>query len=220
MAKVYVFLGPPGAGKGTLGELFCQDSGVIHVSTGQLLRDEMELGSDLGQQVKELISHGSLVSDEIVAAMVAKRLAQPDIKARGVLLDGFPRTVHQAEMLCAILSENGGEMAAVLLIEADETMLMDRLTSRRMCPNKQCEAIYNIRTNPPRKAGICDRCGTALIQRSDDSEETARGRLKVYDEQTRPLVDYYEGKGKLVRMQSGDDAVEVNYKRLKAALKQ
>jgi adenylate kinase len=219
MANVYVFLGPPGAGKGTLGELFCRDSGAIHVSTGQLLRDEMAQGSDLGLQVKDLIARGALVSDDIVAAMVAKRLAQPDSKAHGVLLDGFPRTVPQAEMLSTILAKSGDVMAAVLLIEADDAMLMGRLTSRRMCPNKQCEAIYNVQTNPPRKEGICDRCGAALIQRSDDSEETARGRLKVYDEQTRPLVDYYQGKGQLVRMHSGDVAVEINYGRLKAALK-
>jgi adenylate kinase len=219
MAKVYVFLGPPGAGKGTLGELFCRDSGVIHVSTGQLLREEMAQDTALGRQVKDLITRGELVSDDIAAAMVARRLAQPDSKARGVLLDGFPRTVPQAEMLGRILADNGDVMAVVLLIEADAAMLIARLSARRVCPNKQCEAIYNVQTKPPRREGICDRCGSALVQRSDDSEETARERLRVYEKQTKPLVDYYQGKGQLVRMQSADVAVEVNYGTLKAALK-
>lgn len=219
MAKVYIFLGPPGAGKGTLGDLFCRDSGAVHVSTGQLLRDEMTQGSELGRQVKDLIARGELVSDEIVAAMVAKRLTQADVKAHGVLLDGFPRTVPQAEMLSGILAKNGDVMAAVLLIEADNEMLIGRLTARRLCPNKQCEAIYNVQTNPPRQEGLCDRCGAALIQRSDDSEVTARGRLRVYEDQTKPLVNYYQGKGQLVRMHSGDVSVDENYQRLQSAFK-
>lgn len=218
MADVYIFIGPPGAGKGTMGDIFCEKTGVIHVSTGQLLRDEMAAGSDLGKQVKDIIAKGDLVSDEIVAEMVKNRLAKDDIKAHGCLLDGFPRTVPQASMLAAILAEGGDRMAAVVLIEADRDMLIGRLTSRRMCSNKDCGAIYNVLSMPPAKEGICDKCGAKLIQRSDDSEETARGRLKVYEEQTAPLVNFYESKGQLVRTQSLDLPAEENYAALAKAL--
>ena len=154
MADAYIFIGPPGAGKGTLGDIFCERTGVIHVSTGQLLRDEMAAGSDLGKQVKDIIAAGKLVSDDIVAAMVKNRLAKADIKAHGCLLDGFPRTVPQAETLEKILAEGNDRMAAVVLIEADRNMLMGRLTSRRLCSNKECGAIYNVISQPPKKEGV------------------------------------------------------------------
>lgn len=211
MSDIYIFIGPPGAGKGTLGDIFCRKTGTIHVSTGQLLRDEMANGTELGNQVKGIIAAGGLVSDDIVAKMVRNRIEMPDIQAHGCLLDGFPRTVPQAEMLDSILAETGNHMAAVVLIEAERDMLMSRLTSRRVCSNKACGGIYNIISVPPKKAGICDKCGSNLIQRSDDSEETARGRLKVYEEQTAPLVKFYDAKGLLVRTHSLDAPAEVNY---------
>ena len=218
MADIYVFLGPPGAGKGTLGDFFCAETGAIHVSTGQLLRDEMTQQSELGKQVKDLIAKGELVSDDIVAAMVAKRLAQPDIQTKGCLLDGFPRTTPQADMLARILPNTGNRLAAVLLIEADRDMLIGRLTSRRVCPNHACGAIFNVKTQRPAQDGICDRCGSKLIQRSDDSETTAVERLHVYDEQTSPLIAYYSATGQLVRMQSRDIDAKENYLALKKAL--
>lgn len=218
MADIYVFLGPPGAGKGTLGDLFCEETGVIHVSTGQLLRDEMAQQSELGLQVKDLIARGELVSDEIVAAMAAKRLAQDDIQRHGCLLDGFPRTTPQADMLAGILTETKNRLAAVLLIEADQDMLIGRLTSRRVCSNQACGAIFNVKTQRPARDGVCDRCGSKLVQRSDDSEATAIERLRVYDEQTAPLISYYSASGQLVRMQSRDVDAKENYQSLKAAL--
>ena len=218
MSDAYVFLGPPGAGKGTLGEKFCAEKGVVHISTGDLLRQEMASGSELGLKVKDLIASGALVSDDIVAAMVEKRLKCADVVEHGCLLDGFPRTVSQAETLNGILSRCGHKMAAVVLIEADKAMLLTRLTARRMCSNKACGAIYNIIALPPKVEGICDRCGAKLYQRSDDSEATVSNRLKVYDEQTAPLIDYYEKAGSLVRMKSSDGTPDENYAILKAAL--
>ncbi len=211
MADVYIFIGPPGAGKGTMGDIFCERTGVVHVSTGQLFRDEMAAGSELGKQVKGIIESGALVSDEIVAEMVKNRLAKDDIKAHGCLLDGFPRTVPQADMLTKILADGNDRMAAVVLIEADRSMLIGRLTSRRMCSNKDCGAIYNVISQPPKVEGVCDKCGAALYQRTDDTEATALGRLKVYEEQTAPLIDYYESRGQLVRTTSRDASAEENY---------
>ena len=218
MADAYIFIGPPGAGKGTLGDIFCEKTGVVHVSTGQLLRDEMAAGSELGKQVKDIIAAGKLVSDDIVAEMVKNRLAKADIKAHGCLLDGFPRTVPQAETLEKILADGGDRMAAVVLIEADRKMLMGRLTSRRMCSNKECGAIYNVISQPPKKEGVCDKCGAALYQRSDDTEATAIDRLKVYEEQTAPLVNFYASKGQLVKITSKDVPAEENYKELAKVL--
>ena len=214
MADVYVFLGPPGAGKGTLGDVFCEKTGVVHISTGQLLRDEMAAGTELGAQVKGIIAAGGLVSDEIVAKMVANRLQKEDIKAHGCLLDGFPRTVPQAGMLEKILADGGDRMAAVVLIEADREMLMGRLTCRRVCSNKACGATFNVLTLPPKVEGVCDKCGQPLIQRSDDSEETAKKRLAVYESETAPLVDFYDKKGQLVRTVSTNTTIEENYARL------
>lgn len=218
MSNAYIFLGPPGAGKGTLGEIFCQRTGVIHISTGQLLRDEMAAGSELGQQVKSLIASGALVSDEIVTAMVASRLAKADAQEKGVLLDGYPRTVAQAESLKKILADTGIGMGAAVMVDAPREILMKRLTGRRMCTNKECGAIYNIYNVAPAKEGICDRCGAELYQRSDDTEATVLGRLKVYDEQTAPVIDFYKSENSLVVVENADTTIEENYKRLLGAL--
>ncbi len=214
----YVFLGPPGAGKGTLGEFFCERTGLIHVSTGQLLRDEMAAGTELGLQVKGLIGSGALVSDEIVTAMVAKRIAQKDIREHGCLLDGYPRTVPQANSLKTIFADNNSSLTAAVLIDSDRELLMTRLTARRMCSNRECGAIYNLQTHRPCKEGICDRCGSALYQRADDSEKTASERLRVYDQQTAPLIDYYRKEGLLVVTVSKDTTVDENYNDMLKAL--
>lgn len=219
MSKIFIFLGAPGAGKGTLGEIFCERTGALHISTGQLLRDEMAAGSQLGNQVKELIAAGKLVSDEIVTAMVASRLAKADVLEHGALLDGYPRTVAQAASLEEIVAGNGAlEIGAAVLVEAPREILMKRLTGRRMCSNKECGAIYNIYAVSPRQEGRCDRCGAELYQRSDDTEETVRRRLGVYDEQTAPVIDFYRGRNQLVVAENGDRPIDENYANLAAAL--
>ena len=220
MAKVYIFLGAPGAGKGTLGEIFCERTGVLHISTGQLLRDEMAAGSELGKQVKDLIAAGKLVSDDIVTAMVASRLAKADVQAKGALLDGYPRTVAQAESLEKIIADNAAlEVGAAVLVDAPRDVLMKRLTGRRMCSNKECGAIYNIYAVAPKHEGHCDRCGAELYQRSDDTEATVRDRLKVYDTQTAPVIDFYRSRNQLVTAENGDRSVAENYAALAATLK-
>ncbi|NMA43997.1 MAG: nucleoside monophosphate kinase [Oligosphaeraceae bacterium] len=213
----YVFLGPPGVGKGTLGELFSQNMGLVHISTGQLLRDEAASGSELGKQLGCLTS-GGLVSDELVDAMIAKRLSQPDVLQRGCLLDGFPRTLAQADYLQKVLEDNKRDLAAAVLIDADRQLLITRLTARRVCSNKECGAIFNVQTKAPAQKGICDRCGSTLYQRSDDSEETAKKRLQVYEEQTAPLIEYYRQRQLLVTAYSEDTGVEENYRRLEETL--
>ncbi len=215
----YVFLGPPGAGKGTMGDLLCERTGVIHISTGQLLREEMASDSELGRKVKGIIASGALVPDEIVTAMVSKRLPQDDVRQHGCLLDGYPRTTAQAESLNQIFAANATELSAAVLVDADREILLNRLTSRRMCPNKACGAIYNLLGNKPTQEGRCDRCGAKLIQRSDDSEETARERLRIYDQQTAPLIEFYQKTGKLVVMKSQEAPVQENFATLLAALK-
>jgi adenylate kinase len=151
--------------------------------------------------------------------MVEGRLQKDDIVANGCLLDGFPRTVPQAEALRDILKRTGHKMAAVVNIEADQQMLITRLTARRMCTNKECGAIFNVVSMPPKNEGICDKCGAKLYQRTDDTKEAALHRLDVYAKQTAPLIDFYKKEGKLVRSTSRDLPAEVNYANLKAALK-
>lgn len=214
----YVFLGPPGVGKGSLGELFSKRRGLVHISTGALFREEMSAESSLGKQVKELVAAGTLVPDELVSEMLGKRISQEDVMSQGGLLDGYPRTLQQADMLQKILEGLGRSLAAVVLIDADKELLLTRLTSRRICTNKECAAIYNIQTNPPKVENICDRCSSALYQRADDSMETALERLKIYEEQTAPLIDYYKKLGLLVVTKSEDVSVEENYEALQAVL--
>lgn len=216
MSKAYIFLGAPGAGKGTLGEIFCAKTDVIHISTGQLLRDEMAAGTELGKSLKELIASGALVSDEIVTEMVDNRLAKDDAKAKGVMLDGYPRTSAQAESLTGILAKHGYESGVAILIDVPRDILMKRLTGRRLC--KACGASYNVFTAPPAKEGLCDNCGAALIQRSDDTEATAINRLKVYDEQTVPVIEYYRGRNELTVSSNADVSIEENYAVLMKAL--
>lgn len=218
MSKAYIFLGAPGAGKGTLGEIFCKKTGVIHISTGQLLRDEMSAGTELGKTVKELIASGALVSDEIVTAMVDSRLSKSDAQEQGVMLDGYPRTTAQAESLTGILSKHGYETGVAVLVDTPREILMQRLTGRRLCSNKECGASYNVFTAPSKVEGICDKCGAKLIQRADDTEETAINRLKIYDTQTAPVIDYYRNRGELKVSPNADAPIEENYARLRAIL--
>jgi adenylate kinase len=193
-----VLLGAPGSGKGTQGELLSQKYAIPQISTGDLLRAAVAAGSQLGKQAKAAMDAGELVSDAIVIGIIKERLTQADA-ANGYILDGFPRNLAQAQALDEMLTALGQPLQAVILLEVDFEVLMQRLTGRRTC--QACGAIYNIYFSLPREEGRCDKCGSdQLVQRSDDNEETIRNRLQVYQSQTAPLVDYYTAQDKLHRV--------------------
>ena len=192
-------MGPPGAGKGTLSEVLLKDEKLVHISTGDILRAEIAQGTELGKSAKALMDQGKLVPDQIVADMVASRLTQADCDA-GFILDGFPRTVAQAELLKESAAKIGRNLDKVVLFDAPRELLLQRLTARLTC--RQCKASFNKIFARPKTEGVCDHCGGELFQRSDDSLETAQNRLKVYDEQTAPLIDYYRSNGLLATIDS------------------
>ncbi len=192
-----VLLGPPGAGKGTLAGLIKEEYGVLHVSTGDILRAEMKSGSDLGNEMKKYVESGALVPDEVVTRIVAKKLKELDL-TQGIMFDGFPRTKQQAQDLDKILKDLGFPIEATLFMEVDLPVIIQRLTGRRVC--KDCGAVYHLTNMPSKKAGVCDSCGGQLYQRADDNEETIRNRMDVYMSNTAPVIDYYEDQGKLRRV--------------------
>lgn len=189
-----ILLGPPGAGKGTQAESIKEAYNLIHISTGDIFRKNMKENTPLGVKAKEYVDKGQLVPDEITIAMVEDRLSQEDVR-EGFLLDGFPRSTSQAEALDDIMMELGSKIDKVINIEVDKNILVDRVVGRRIC--KECGATYHVRSNPPKQAGICDKCGGALYQRADDTEETVAKRISIYEEETLPLVEYYTEKGNL-----------------------
>lgn len=209
-----VFLGPPGAGKGTQAGRLAQRLGVPHVSTGDIFRAAIAAGTPMGELARPYVESGRYVPDEIVVGIVRERLEAPDCAA-GFVLDGFPRTVGQAEALDGLLAERGTPLDAVVhLVVADETVVR-RLTGRRVCP--RCGAIYHVDADAAAAAGRCARCGAALVQRDDDREDVVRRRLAVYREQTRPLVEYYRGRG-LLRDVDGEGGVDEVARRIEQAL--
>lgn len=189
-----VLMGLPGAGKGTQAEHIVDNYHLPHISTGDMFRAAISEGTELGKQAKSYMDAGDLVPDEVTIGIVRERLGKDDCR-KGFLLDGFPRTVAQAEALEQILSDSHRSMDAVLYIEVDESKLMDRLTGRRIC--RQCGATYHVVYNPPKQEGVCDKCGGELYQRDDDSEETVKARLDVNNKQQQPLLDFYRSKGYL-----------------------
>jgi adenylate kinase len=200
-----VLLGAPGAGKGTQAKLIAAHYGIPHISTGDILRDNVARGTELGRKAKTVMERGELVSDDLVNGMVADRLARPDCK-RGFVLDGFPRTVAQAEWLDGELAaKEKGQAPVVVNVAVGYNQLLQRLTGRRTCPVDG--KIYNIYFQPPKNEGVCDLCGTQLFQRVDDTEAVISERLKSYERQTLPLEDYYRKQGRLRRVQ-GDLPVE------------
>lgn len=201
-----ILLGPPGAGKGTQAKAMVERYGIPQISTGDILRENAAAGTELGKKAKAIMERGDLVPDDVVVAMVAERLQRIDCQ-RGFILDGFPRTVAQAEWLNDFLKTQGGKWPALVVVNmrVDYNQLMRRLAGRRTCPT--CGRIYNIYFQPPRVAGICDDDGSALVTRKDDAEEVVSERLKAYEKQTLPLVDYYRQKGRLVEV-DGDRPVE------------
>ena len=183
-----ILLGPPGAGKGTQAKRVIEEFDIPHISTGDIFRKNIKEKTELGQKVEGLLAEGKLVPDELTIEIVWDRLDQEDCK-NGFLLDGFPRTIPQAEALDEGLAKRGLKLDRVLNIDVDKDSLVKRLSGRRVCPN--CGASYHIDNNPTKVEGICDACQTPVIQREDDKEETVLDRIKVYDSQTKPLVDFY-----------------------------
>jgi adenylate kinase len=208
-----VMLGPPGAGKGTQAALLAERLGTPHVATGDLFRAALKNETELGLTAKSYMERGELVPDEVTIAMVRERLEESDCDG-GVLLDGFPRTIEQAEALKALLVEQGKTVDKALFIDADEDELVRRLSSRWTCRN--CQAVYNVISNPPREEGKCDMCGGGLYQRSDDVPETVRNRILVYWQQTSPLIDYYRDEGLLITIKSEGGIERVQEKILEA----
>ena len=190
-----ILLGPPGAGKGTQAVKIVEKYGIPHISTGDIFRENIKKGIELGKKAQEYMNKGELVPDDLVIAIATVRLLEDDCK-NGFLLDGFPRTVYQAEKLDEFLEAHNSKIDKVVDISVGKEELMIRLTGRRVC--KKCGASYHIVNIPPKKEGVCDICGGPLIQRDDDNAETAANRIEVYEEQTRPLVDYYKKAGNLV----------------------
>lgn len=201
-----IFLGPPGVGKGTQAKRLAAADSIPHISTGDILRAEVEARSELGTQARACMDKGELVPDELVVAMVARRLAQPDC-GRGYLLDGFPRTMAQAAALEAKLAERNETIDKVLYFRAPDDVLIRRLSGRRTCP--RCSAGFHVETMPPKTPGICDKCGGELIQRDDDKPETIKNRLAVYTAQTAELIDYYNAAGSLVEIDSTGTVAEI-----------
>ena len=208
-----VFLGPPGAGKGTQARELARAWGVPQIATGDMLREAVTAGTQLGRQARGYMDRGALVPDDVIIGLIADRLARPDAE-RGFVLDGFPRTIPQAEALDRLLEELGQKLERVVFLEVSEAELLRRLTGRRSCPT--CQATYHAAAAPPRREGVCDRCGSALTQREDDREATVRTRLRVYAEQTAPLLDYYQARGLLVRV-AGEGPIEAIRDRVRRA---
>ena len=202
-----VIMGPPGAGKGTQAKRLLERFDMVHLSSGDILRAERAAGSELGEKLKSHMDAGELVPDEIVVEIMAGAIARQDAD-KGVLLDGFPRTVAQAEALDKQLEQLGLALEAVLLIEADESLLVDRITGRRSCPD--CGRVYHVKNIPPAEEGVCDACEAELVQRDDDTEEVVRRRLSAYRSQTEPVIEYYAADGrKIIRLDGGAPLEEV-----------
>ena len=197
-----ILLGPPGAGKGTQAELIKANYPILHISTGDMFREAVSNATAMGMEAKKYMDAGQLVPDEVTIGVVEERLSQPDC-SNGFLLDGFPRTIPQAEALDKVLAKMGKEVELALEITVPDAILIERMTGRVSC--SKCKAVYNTKFSPPVQAGVCDKCGGELVQRSDDKEETVKNRLKVYAEQTQPLLSYYEKAGKLKSLDGNRD---------------
>ncbi len=199
-----ILLGAPGAGKGSQAAYLVKKLEVPHVSTGDMLREARRSGTELGRKAAEYMDAGKLVPDEVVIGLVEERLSRPDA-AKGFILDGFPRTVAQADALLALLERLGRRVDHVLLLDVPEEVLVRRLSGRRSCP--KCGRPYHVEFTPPKRDNLCDECGVELVWREDDRPEAVRQRLRVYEEQTAPLIDYFDSKG-LLRRVDGQGTVE------------
>jgi adenylate kinase len=210
-----ILLGPPGVGKGTQGVLLAEGKSWKHLSTGDILRANRREGTPLGQEAQKYMDAGELVPDELIVAMVKDTLASMPAE-QGVLFDGFPRTVPQAEALDAALEDLGRIVDRVVVLEADDDVLVKRLSGRRSCPD--CGSVFNVYMNPPAQEGVCDKCGAALVHRPDDNPETVQNRLTVYAEQTEPLIRFYEDREGVMLKIPGVGSVEEIQSGILAAL--
>ena len=209
-----ILLGPPGAGKGTQAKMLIDKYKIPQISTGDILRASVKEGTPLGKEAKSFMDKGQLVPDSVVIGIVEERIQQPDCQ-RGYMLDGFPRTVPQAEALDEMLKKRKSKIDHVVSIEVGRDELVKRLTGRRTC--RECGAGFHVHFDPPKKAGKCDKCGGELYQRDDDREETIRKRLDVYDAQTAPLIDYYRKAG-ILKSVSGTGDINAIFKEVCAIL--
>jgi adenylate kinase len=207
-----ILLGPPGAGKGTQADKLKDDFGLPYIGTGELLRKHKDEGTDLGHQAAKFMENGDLVPDELVIRMILDEIE--DKGGDGFLLDGYPRSVEQADALAAALEENGRSLTAVLLIDVDDETVIQRLSGRRQCRNGH---LYHVLFDPPKNEGFCDQDGTQLVQRDDDKPETVKKRVATYHSKTAPLIDYYEERGLLRRFDGTLDAENVHH-RIRATL--
>ena len=201
-----VLLGAPGAGKGTQGVVLSKSYKVPHISTGDILREAVKNGTPMGKRARIFMDKGELVPDEVVVGIIVDRLSQDDTK-KGYILDGFPRTLKQAEELDAALETAGSGVDMILYFDIPENIAIERLTGRRVC--KKCGANYHVKNIPPKTEGICDKCGEGLYQRPDDILETVKNRLKVYEDQTRPLIEYYTKNGILKKISGALDVKDL-----------
>ena len=200
-----ILLGAPGAGKGTVAKRLTQMDGSVQISTGDILRAAVAAGSELGKKAEAAMKAGDLVSDDLIMGIMGERLKQDDCK-NGYLLDGFPRTIPQAEALKVLLAQMGEKLDAVVNIDVPRDVILDRLTTRRTC--ESCGEIYNVKSNPPKQEGKCDKCGGNVVQRDDETEEAISNRLDVYNKMTAPLAGFYEKEGMLLTVTAtSSDAV-------------
>jgi adenylate kinase len=209
-----ILLGPPGAGKGTQAGRIVEEYGIPHVSTGDILRGAVKNQTQMGLEAKKYMDAGELVPDSVVIGIVKDRLQEPDT-AKGFLMDGFPRTIPQAEALDVALDGLGRAVTKTIVVLVEEEELVRRLSGRRIC--RVCQAPFHVVFNPPKKEGVCDKCGGELYQRDDDSEATVRNRLEVYRNQTEPLIDYYDKAGLVARI-DGAQSPERVYEDVRAVL--
>jgi adenylate kinase len=201
-----VLFGPPGAGKGTQAKFISEEFNVPHISTGDILRENVREGTALGKKAKTFMDKGALVPDEILIDIIKDRLQKPDTR-KGFLLDGFPRTLKQAEALDPILDDINKKLDAVVNVDVSANELVRRLAGRRTC--RSCQASYHVKSNPPKVQGVCDQCGGELYQRADDTEAAINHRIEVYKNQTQPLIDYYKKKGLLIDIDGEREIDEV-----------